>query len=143
LLRRDSFPVIGIGGALALCVALCYVARREPLQSTGPESLDEVAVIADNLGLHYRSDLKSGEVINRLVMSHYPLTFERANALRVGDSQHPCWQGTVVACHPSRCFKYLTEPDYGVVWGDVFLFGDPELIRQLMSAGAAGTGETS
>ena len=105
MLRRDWFPALGFGAAVALALALCAFVRREPQPPPVPRTLDQVTRIAEAMGLHSRSDLESGAVNNRLVISDHPLTFERANSLHVGDPDHPCWSGTVAACAGGRAFQ--------------------------------------
>ena len=144
MLRRDWFPALGFGGAVALALALCAYARRAPQAPTAPRTLYEMAQMAERLGLHHRSDLVSGMINNRLVISDYPLTFERANSLHVGDPEHPCWRGTVAACGGGRALPYLNDAEHGVLWGEFLLYGDPDLIRRLLAApiladGAAAT----
>lgn len=130
MFRRHLLLIAGCAAA-ALLLGFCYSLSRGRNAPPEPKSLDEVAQTATNLGLHHRSDALSGEVQIRLVISTRPLTFERANSLKLGTPNHPCWQNTVAACSPWHDYLYLVDPDHGVVWGEVFLFGDPALIRTL------------
>ena len=133
MLRRDWFPALAFSCALALALGLYTFLRRE-WQAPTPRTLHQVAQIADRLGLYRRSDVHSGVVNSRIVVSDRPLTWERANALHVGDPDHPCWSGTVAAWTGGRAFPYLIDNERGVLWGDLLLYGDPELIRRLMAA---------
>ncbi len=134
MLRRSLLPALVFGAVIALALTPYALRRPDPPEPVGPRTLDQMARIAEKLGLYHRSDIRSGEVSIRLVISDRPLTFERANSLHMGEPEHACWWGTVAACAGGRDYLYLSDPDHGVLWGDIFLFGDPVLIRQLMSA---------
>ena len=135
--RHDLIAYAGFGVAAWLVLALASEHRRA--SPSGPQSIAEVARIADELGLHHRSDPLSGEVRNRLVISDRPASWERVNNVRFGLPEHPCWRGTVAASTPWRCFARYCDPDHGVIWGEVFLYGDPALIRKLVAAYPGGS----
>jgi hypothetical protein len=138
MLRR-LLPVAAWTAAAVLLMVCCYslslVAKSPP---AGPVSLQEVRQIASSLGLHHRSDTANGEVTIRLVVSASPLMWERANSLHFGCPAHPCWQDTVAVCAPWQKYLFYADPDHGVVWGNVFLYGDPALIRALTAAAPTG-----
>jgi hypothetical protein len=127
--RCDFLALGGFGTAALLLLAHGWTRSAPP---AGPRSLEEVARLAADMGLHYRSDRLNGELACRLVVSNWPITHERANSVRFGEADHPCWQGTVAVSTPWHCFGRYGDPDHGVVWGEVFLFGDPALIRALV-----------
>jgi hypothetical protein len=134
-MSRDRMYLVslcGVTAAVMLCLLL--VSRFGRTTVAPPESLHDVADRAGAVGLHQRSDIESGVVGSRLIVSDQAITFERTTTLRFGDAEHPCWQGTVAACVPARSYYSFSHPDHGVVWGDVFLFGDPTIIRDLMAA---------
>jgi hypothetical protein len=132
-----ALTVFGVAavGLLALSSARNHLSPPKP---PGPRTLQEVAQIAEKLGLHYCSDRFSGEITGRLVVSDHPIIYERANCVLFGVADHPCWRGTVAASIPSRCFARYHDPEHGVIWGEVFLYGDPALIRTLMAADRDG-----
>jgi hypothetical protein len=135
VLRRDWFAALAVGGAIAVALLLYALLRQDP-SPPAPRSLQEIARIADSLGLHHRSDIASGAIINRLIISDRPVSFVRANAVHIGDPHRPCWHGTVAACGDGPSFSYLIDGKHGVLWGEFLLYGDPALIRQLMTAPA-------
>jgi hypothetical protein len=138
MFRRQLLPMIGCVAATTLLLALCHSLSPGRNAPAGPKSLHEAAQIANALGLHHRSDIFNGEVTCRLIISTTPLTFERANCMHIGDPDHPCWHGTVAVCAAWKDYRYLADPDHGVVWGEVFLYGDPALIRLLTAAAPVG-----
>jgi len=136
---RHLMPIAGWTATAVLLLACSYslsLVANSPLE--GPKSLHEVGQIASSLGLHHRSDIASGMVTFRLVVSARPLTFERANGMKIGFPAHPCWQDSVAVCYPWQKYRHYTDPDHGVVWGDVFLYGDPALIRTLTATASSG-----
>jgi hypothetical protein len=134
-MHRERLLLVGLGSVtVALFLVLWHATRLAPDTVAPPQSLQDVALRADVLGLHHRSDVLSGKVGDRLVVSDQALTFDRVSALRFGEIAHPCWQGTVAACVPWRSYLNYAHPDHGVVWGRTFLFGDPAIIRALTSA---------
>jgi hypothetical protein len=139
MLRRRLLHIAGWTAAAGFLLA-CYYSHPLVVKSppAGPKSLQEVTQIASSLGLHHRSDIASGELTIRLIVSARPLTFERANSMHFDNPSHPCWQDTVAVSAPWRQYLYLAHPDHGVVWGDVFIYGDPALIRTLTAAAPAG-----
>jgi hypothetical protein len=133
-----------LGGALALgLLVLACGLRLDDVERDvpGPRTLTEVAQIAAELGLYYRSDIPDQpfdeSVLGRLIVSERPLPFKRVRELRFkpGDQR---WNGTVAVTwdlsHGYDIFAdSIAEEFRGWVarWGDFFLFGDPALIRRL------------
>jgi hypothetical protein len=130
---------MAIAGFVPAAMLLFVFSGARNRQPPGPCTLQEVAAIADKLGLHHRSDELSGKVYYRLVVSDQPTTFDSVNRVRFGDLDHPCWRGTVAVSTPWRGFERYRHPAHGVVWGEFFLYGDPGVIRRLMSACPAGS----
>jgi hypothetical protein len=132
---RDRLYLAILSGATAALVLILLQASQLGRDDVPlPDTLHDVAHRATTLGLYHRSDSESGIVGSRLIVSDHPVTFERAVTLRFGDTKHSCWHGTVAACVPWHCYRSFSDPDHGVVWGKVFLFGDPVLIRALTAA---------
>jgi hypothetical protein len=130
--RRHLVPFATFAAA-ALVVFALYRAGylAEHTRPPGPRDLEEVGRIAQALGLHCRTDVRDGSYGCRLIVSEEPLSFERANQRQFGEIDHPSWRGTVAACVPPRAYRDYVHPEHGVHWGDVFLFGDPAVIRKL------------
>ncbi len=133
MIRRDWSALLVCGAAAALILVLCSLARRSLSPQQGPHTVHQFARMADDLGLYHRSDMQSGRVISRLIVSDRPLTYRRANSLRLGDPDHECWNGTVAVTSEGQTLAYLCDGEHGVLWGNMLLYGDPALIRQLMA----------
>jgi hypothetical protein len=131
--RHGLTCIATIAGLLAVAALGYMMTRDNRPRRVGPASLQEVMRIADAAGLYHRSDEAEGRVTIRLIVSEYPVTFDRANMLHFGDTTHSCWTGTVAACLPWRDYIVYKDDEYGVIWGEVFLFGDPQLIRKLIA----------
>jgi hypothetical protein len=93
--------------------------------------MGEVIAIAQNLGLHYRSDRADGAVAARLTISEAPLTWERANTLFLNPRDRSAWNGTIVVfCRDWAGLQTMPDEQFEV-WGEFFLYGDPSVIQRL------------
>jgi hypothetical protein len=135
--------VVFMGGGLGLLLLAMVGWRTDPVPArvAGPQTLTEVAQVATQLGLYYRSERPDGRfdggVARRLVVSTQPITFERIVALTF-EAGHSSWAGiAAVTMDPSRAYDdYLLStatdsPGWAARWGEFFLFGDPDLVRRL------------
>jgi hypothetical protein len=146
MIRQHVGPVAAFAVAMGLLVILSYAlgfgrnsAGRHPrTMDEILQTLQEVARVADDLQLHHRSDVENGELRCRLIVSERTVTYQRANDMRIGEPEHPCWKGTVAVCAPLHSYLHYLDANCGVVWGEVFLYGDPALIRMLVAARPQG-----
>jgi hypothetical protein len=90
-------------------------------------SLADLMAVAEKQGLHWAQDGR-GDGIRRVVVSVQPIDSAAetipfgAGGLRQG----------VVACYaPRDRMGYNYDPAASVLWGDVFVWGDPSLIERL------------
>jgi len=132
LLLPLSFAAAGIAFEVLLYGLL--PAERPPA-TDGPRSLAEVARLAHRAGLYASSDRPDGRVVHRLIVSDRPISWLRANLLRFGAPDHPCWAGTVAVCFPARVYLANYDPDFCTLWGEVMLYGDRAVIRRLTGRG--------
>ncbi len=93
-----------------------------------------VVAIAQGLGLHCRGDHADGCVSSRLLISETPLSWERANSMRLDERTKSAWHGTVAVFRKNRAGVEMSAEDEMESWGDFFLYGDPLLIQRLMAA---------
>jgi hypothetical protein len=101
----------------------------------GPRSLDEAVAIAARAGFCCRGDTETGVPDGRLVISELPLTWQRANGVRLSDPYHPCWAGTVAVYARRGSFNQANfDPARAARWGNLFVYGDPVVIQQLRDA---------
>jgi hypothetical protein len=117
--------------ALGVVAGVCF----GPLSArhAGPETLPQAAAIADRLGLYHRGDTEAGTPVGRLIISEMPLTWERANNVRLGDPHDPCWAGTVAVYAGLLWDVPGYDPMHAARWGKLYVCGDPALIRRLIS----------
>lgn len=125
-----SLFALTVGFALELA-ALHYWDLTALSAPPGPESMQEVIRIADGLGLYWRSDRFDGLVSHRLVVSERPVSCVRANDMRFGAPEHRCWNRTVAVCYPAKGHVMNFDPVCSAVWGQMMLYGDPEVIHKL------------
>lgn len=133
--RHVLVTTTGLCGATVLFL-LCLPGLRPEAafpQVPGPQTLEEVVQIVQDLGLYCRADTEDGVIRQRLVISERPLSWEYTNSLHLGDMEDPRWIGTVVVKPNWRSARHHFQPEYSVAWGDMFLHGDPALLRQLTS----------
>ena len=124
-------PELGIGVIVILLFAAAW--RGPPLQlcPNGPRTLHEVVEIARQLGLYSTGDLEGGKINHRLLVTEYPLGQARFRDFRLRDLSDPCWIGVVDVRLKWREMMPNYSPGRTVVWGELFVIGDPELIRRL------------
>jgi hypothetical protein len=99
---------------------------------------ERIIALAQSLNLYWVVDSPNPETCRKVIVSDFPIPFERRVLLNVNRSEFERWQGTVAVyvglarmwaanCDPEN-------PERTVVWGDSFVYGDPELIARLQSA---------
>jgi hypothetical protein len=148
--------VVSLIAAAAAAAALGLLLCRDltdswPGATPGPRDMGEVRRIAESIGLFCRTDARDetvnqkliisapahtwNEAISRkLIISTRPVTFEQAARVHFGRIDNPWWNGTVVACIPGSMHRDQLDPEYGILCGEVFLYGDPAVVRQLVEA---------
>ena len=98
---------------------------------SGPQTLAELIAIAEARGLYYGSDQRMDGPIGRLVISETPVTRNRAGRVRINAPLHPCWINTVAVYFPVGQMMTNYDPQCSVIWGNMFVYGDPALIELL------------
>jgi hypothetical protein len=130
-MRRSHVNLfIGLSmGSLALLAAVRPLLPSEP-GPHGPRTLQEAIAAAEALGLCWGTDECGGVPYARVVVSEFPVTWERACGV-VLDPARPCWVGTVAIWPKGRQLVPMHDPARCALWGDLFVYGDPELIARL------------
>jgi hypothetical protein len=126
-----SISLTGIGMAIEIVFYLFSGSLRTGPSVPGPETMGEVMRAAEKAGLYARSDRHDGLVIHRLVVSDRPIDYLRANLVRFGVPNHHSWRGTVAVSWDARPNTANFDADCSTVWGDMFVYGDPAIIRRL------------
>jgi hypothetical protein len=128
-IRKPNVPVLIVALLVSLLLGKVLVVRFGAWRSS-PRSLEEVLAIAQKHGLYCCGDQAAGSIGRRLIISESPLSWERANAFRIGHSVDRDWKGTVAVVRDMDGMQ--TIPDENIkVWGEFFLYGDPSLIERL------------
>jgi hypothetical protein len=119
---------------LALTLPHC---GAPPTSAAGPQTMDDVLAAAAALELHHAYPAAPDAVSVSVVLSTTPLDYRQAMSCRVGDPDHPCWVGRVLAVEGPKGLAGVNDapPGMSAVWGRFWLFGDPDLIRQLLARG--------
>jgi hypothetical protein len=97
----------------------------------GPRTVKDVVRVAEEQGLYCLTDEPRGIPDHRLVVSETPLTRERICGLSVPNPQRPCWRGTVSIYAGWQQLMGIYDPDCSAIWGELFVYGDPQLILKL------------
>jgi hypothetical protein len=117
------------------CGALAGILPVRALWTAGlqrsPRTIQEAGIIAHAKGLYCVSDERDGIPLHILVVSELPLTQEEAGGLRMNRPNHPGWRGVVKIYGDRRMALWNYDPTCSVVWGGVFVYGDPEMILKL------------
>jgi hypothetical protein len=93
---------------LVIAMAVIFVCWSDPAPrpeslSPGPQTMEEVIAIAQNLRLHYRSDRQDGCIDSRLIVSEGRLTLEQVALLSPACfPEHPDWIGKVAVYRTGR-----------------------------------------
>ena len=102
----------------------------------GPTSPAELVSLASGLGLHWRGWPEGSQPHNHVIVSTEPLSAERLDRLNMHHPDFERWRGIVSI---SPCAWQILNKNYDpahperfAVWGNLVLFGDPELIARLM-----------
>jgi hypothetical protein len=107
-----------------------------------PSGEEEVIQSARDLNLACWSDAPHGLGGGKIILSARPLTPDFLQTLILNDYYFSRWAGTVAVW---RQGSFDAEPLYGLnvdfdhpdhyaQWGDLFVYGDPELMRALLTA---------
>lgn len=132
--QRNRLGVVALAVAVILSGTLTLGGRLRPQDANAPRSLEEVVAVAEQRGLHWRSDRRDGLIANRVLVAEAPLTFEQASLISCASPEQPAGRGTVVVYRHGA--SILDMPSSAVLWGGVLLFGDPGVIHRLTGAPA-------
>ena len=136
----------GLNGSLiAACVCILVMvlackhyraSASSPQARPGPRSLNDVIQLAEAMQLHYRSDAQAGYPTGKVFLSEWPVSYEGIQKLHMHGQDDRNWIGTVAVSLDGEELYSLNydpeHPDRTALWGSLFLYGDPVLIRQLM-----------
>lgn len=114
-----------IGVAALGCLVIAMGATRGPARGE-PATLDEVIRIAKRQGLHCRMEGLL-ESTKRLIVSAKTLSDDEAESV----SPHRKLPEVVTCYFPGDKYLHNWEDGNSLVWGNVFLIGDPALIATL------------
>jgi hypothetical protein len=134
---RDLSPGnVGVRFLLGVCLIVLAVLpfglRILDRDQASPRTLVEAATAAEARGLYWRSIAEDGSLrTSAIVVSTQPVTWERANSIRVNHPNNPCWHGTIVVYTCGRQLSMNADPSMSMVWGELFLYGDPRVIEKL------------
>src|SRR5260370_40233383 len=101
------------------------------MDACGPQTIHEAGVIAHSKDLYCISDEPGGIPRCILVVSELPLTREEAGGLRMNWPTHPDWRGVVKIYGDRRMVLWNHDQTCSVVWGELFVYGDPAVIQKL------------
>jgi hypothetical protein len=132
---RDSSRFVSAVILLSAALIGLLLARPHPSPAhrPGPQTMDEVIDRAEELGFYYRSDSVREEVHDTLVVSDRPITREQATNLRMDEPHSVDWIGRVsIRSHWRNLPLFQLDERFYAIWGEVLMFGDPEMIRRLV-----------
>jgi len=129
--RHGYFTMICLLGAAAIGLPLSVRALLTDTAARAPESLTETVDVVSELGLYHRFDgPSSGNWC--LIVSERALPDSPEQSPRINNPSHPFWIGTVaIYRNGQQRMSYNYDPACSVVWGTLFVYGDPDLIEKL------------
>ena len=119
---------LGVGVLAAVLAANHWSTRALPFP---PRTVHEAVAMAGTLGFFCSSDEPDGVPRNGLVVSDRALTREALAELHMNSPRDPCWIGVARVSGNWRSFMANYDPSCAVIWGELFVYGDPEVIRRL------------
>ena len=125
--RYTNVFILLCGGSLATILPL----RALWMDECRPQTIHEARVIAHSKDLYCISDEPGGIPRCILVVSELPLTREEAGGLRMNWPTHPDWRGVVKIYGDRRMVLWNHDQTCSVVWGELFVYGDPAVIQKL------------
>jgi hypothetical protein len=127
---RYTNVLIVLGGGALAAILLIRALLTDGLQRP-PRTIQEAVVIANSKELCCISDEPDGIPHVILVVSETPLTWAEAASLRVNSPKHPGWRGVTKIQGSRSVAAENYDPTCSAVWGSLFVYGDPEVIRKL------------
>jgi hypothetical protein len=130
-------------GSVAFCGLVAVLLRSEPDTPSQhhralPATLEEVMAVAEARHLYCAGDPPDRQPEDTLFVSVEPVSSERHTHLILADTHFRHWRGVVrVSRYGSKLFASNSNPAHPercALWGDLFVYGDPELIEQLVSS---------
>jgi hypothetical protein len=127
--RHIWFATVLTLGAAALALPLACRAPVTDETPCGPKSLDEVVQIAHELKLYHRYVGGPGSccVVVTAKEPHRVLW----EGPRLNNPRHQFWNGTVAIYTLAHQMWGNYDPACSLVWGDLFVYGDPDVIEML------------
>ena len=130
-----------MGICLIGLAALSLGLRVPDADRASPRTLVEAATAAEARGLCWRSTAQDGSLnAGSIVVSTRPVTWEHTNGIRVNDAKHSCWHETIVIYSSGAQLLMNSDPSVSMVWGELFVYGDPRLIEKLTGRSLSNNG---
>jgi hypothetical protein len=143
-MRRWIVAVLGSIVLAGLTLLACYLDGPQEervavrCQREGPANFEEVIRVAEALHLHWTGDPPGSSVTHAVIVSDQPVTLERHERLYVGHPDLERWRGVVKIYRGGQAFLSANVkaayPERYAVWGELSVYGDPELIAKLLAS---------
>jgi hypothetical protein len=143
LLPRLNFPAVGRFPAIALLAALAGYTLRGTADSATQRPADSIPALVARLeqhGLHLRviPTARDGDVCTGAFLTRPAGNWEQLSFWLRRPDQLPHWQGTVHV-QPERSAQARAEAtalrkEGCLVYGQLVLFGDPDLLAEIRAA---------
>ncbi len=99
----------------------------------GPRSIAEVVAAAEKHGFVCTTETSGDRTSNRVVISYKPLDEDEAATVNISSPR-----AGVASCYFAwGCARVHNEPANSAFWGDMFLYGDPDIVAA-MTGGKSG-----
>jgi hypothetical protein len=121
-------------GTLAVAALFVFAALAATLRTPAvarPTTMEEVIQQARELGLYYATPRPDGLVTDTVIIADHPVDVTIFRDLRLATRPGAEWNGMVFVYDPEETNVNLVQPATMDNWGELFVFGDQQLISRL------------
>ena len=128
-MRSISFAILTLGAFVALGISYAHPKAVRP----GPRTMEEVVAAAEKNGFVCRTEMSGDYGRGRVVISTKPLDDDEAAEVGIAIPR----TGTATCCVAWECSHVHHDSVNSAFWGEMFVFGDPEIVAAIVATGAS------
>jgi hypothetical protein len=125
-----DFSLLLIAAVAAGSLLVSHTAGRA--QRRTPRTLAELHEAARRAGLNFQPDVRGTRNSQGAFVTEWRMTPDQMLLTRMNNLDTRDWVGKIYVQRVTRSVR-LTDPPPTCVWGDLRVYGDPDVIRQLQA----------